>query len=217
MPITPIQTRYAGYLFRSRLEARWAVFFDTIRKNQLEYLKTIPEILRAHGEDAPVRPRVGGKLVPLKWEYEPEGFTLPSGKLYLPDFKISLFDGDTLWCEIKPKGQCSPELEEFIASGRKDWHGTVLREIPDPRLDPNQWWESVEKWFGPAEDMKEGWWDNFHGFCICRLCAAHGFEFQGSKEDRIGCGHKGYSSASIRHALAAARAAHFEHDQREVY
>lgn len=26
--ITPIQTRYAGCLFRSRLEARWAVFFD---------------------------------------------------------------------------------------------------------------------------------------------------------------------------------------------
>jgi len=28
--ITPIQTSYKGYLFRSRLEARWAVFFDTL-------------------------------------------------------------------------------------------------------------------------------------------------------------------------------------------
>lgn len=27
-PITPIETHYAGYRFRSRLEARWAVFFD---------------------------------------------------------------------------------------------------------------------------------------------------------------------------------------------
>ena len=26
--IQPIETRYQGYLFRSRLEARWAVFFD---------------------------------------------------------------------------------------------------------------------------------------------------------------------------------------------
>lgn len=26
--IRPIQTEYKGYLFRSRLEARWAVFFD---------------------------------------------------------------------------------------------------------------------------------------------------------------------------------------------
>jgi hypothetical protein len=29
--IQPIPTRYAGYHFRSRLEARWAVFFDTLR------------------------------------------------------------------------------------------------------------------------------------------------------------------------------------------
>lgn len=28
--IAPIQTAYAGYRFRSRLEARWAVFFDAI-------------------------------------------------------------------------------------------------------------------------------------------------------------------------------------------
>lgn len=28
--IKPIQTRYKGYHFRSRLEARWAVFFDAL-------------------------------------------------------------------------------------------------------------------------------------------------------------------------------------------
>ena len=28
--IKPIQTRYKGFNFRSRLEARWAVFFDAI-------------------------------------------------------------------------------------------------------------------------------------------------------------------------------------------
>jgi hypothetical protein len=28
--IKPIETRYKGYRFRSRLEARWAVFFDTM-------------------------------------------------------------------------------------------------------------------------------------------------------------------------------------------
>lgn len=30
MPIKPIQTRYRGYNFRSRLEARWGVFFDAL-------------------------------------------------------------------------------------------------------------------------------------------------------------------------------------------
>jgi len=29
--LTPIETRYNGILFRSRIEARWAVFFDKIR------------------------------------------------------------------------------------------------------------------------------------------------------------------------------------------
>lgn len=31
MGIKPIQTQYKGYRFRSRLEARWAVFFDTAK------------------------------------------------------------------------------------------------------------------------------------------------------------------------------------------
>mgnify|MGYP001194201040 CR=1 FL=1 len=31
MDIKPIETRYKGYRFRSRLEARWAVFFDALR------------------------------------------------------------------------------------------------------------------------------------------------------------------------------------------
>jgi hypothetical protein len=30
MDIKPIETRYRGYRFRSRLEARWAVFFDNL-------------------------------------------------------------------------------------------------------------------------------------------------------------------------------------------
>jgi hypothetical protein len=30
MDIKPIETEYKGYRFRSRLEARWAVFFDAI-------------------------------------------------------------------------------------------------------------------------------------------------------------------------------------------
>lgn len=29
--LQPIETRYAGYRFRSRLEARWAVFFDALK------------------------------------------------------------------------------------------------------------------------------------------------------------------------------------------
>lgn len=64
--IKAIETIYNGYRFRSRLEARWAVFFDTLQ---------------------------------VRWQYEPEGFKLPSGAGYLPDFYLPDLD---LWIEIKP-------------------------------------------------------------------------------------------------------------------
>lgn len=66
MEIKPIETHYNGYRFRSRLEARWAVFFD------------------AAG---------------IKYEYEPEGFELKSGRKYLPDFWLLEFQ---IYVEIKP-------------------------------------------------------------------------------------------------------------------
>jgi hypothetical protein len=59
-----IETRYAGCRFRSRLEARWAVFFDHLK---------------------------------IKWQYEPQGYSLPSGP-YLPDFWLP--DAEA-WIEIK--------------------------------------------------------------------------------------------------------------------
>lgn len=72
MDIKPIETIYNGYRFRSRLEARWAVFFD------------------AAG---------------IEYEYEPEGYQLSDGTMYLPDFylpKVLLRD-DTcgLFAEVK--------------------------------------------------------------------------------------------------------------------
>ena len=71
--ITAIQTEYKGYRFRSRLEARWAVFFDACHVN---------------------------------WEYEPEGFALPNGQFYLPDFFLHGCAGRSpsdLYVEVKGK------------------------------------------------------------------------------------------------------------------
>ena len=66
--IKAIETEYGGYKFRSRLEARWAIYFD---------------------------------CVGLVWEYEPEGYDLPDGRRYLPDFKITDINGDIVFYEIK--------------------------------------------------------------------------------------------------------------------
>lgn len=68
-----IETRYAGYRFRSRLEARWAVFFDSLE---------------------------------LEWEYEKQGYELPSG-LYLPDFWLPALE---VWVEVKGQEPSRDEL-----------------------------------------------------------------------------------------------------------
>lgn len=64
MKVKAIETRYADCRFRSRTEARWAVFFDALG---------------------------------IAWEYEKEGFDLPSGK-YLPDFWLPK---ERVWAEVK--------------------------------------------------------------------------------------------------------------------
>lgn len=76
-----IETYYKGYRFRSRLEARWAVFFDALG---------------------------------MRWEYEPQGFELPGGIRYLPDFRITSPQGMVRWYEIKPAGTASdPKMDAF--------------------------------------------------------------------------------------------------------
>lgn len=62
--IRAIETSYAGCRFRSRLEARWAVFLDHLK---------------------------------ITWEYERQGFDLPSGR-YLPDFWLP---EPGTWIEVK--------------------------------------------------------------------------------------------------------------------
>jgi hypothetical protein len=73
-PIQAIETRYAGCRFRSRLEARWAVFFDALH---------------------------------IEWQYEVEGYVLPDGTRYLPDFWLP-----NLGVLIEVKGE-DPTREEI--------------------------------------------------------------------------------------------------------
>jgi len=74
----PIQTVYQGYKFRSRLEARWAVFFDALK---------------------------------IKWEYEPEGYHLSNGEMYLPDFYLPGFCDRGIYAEVKPDQVVDPKAQ----------------------------------------------------------------------------------------------------------
>lgn len=75
--IMPLETLYHGVYFRSKTEARFAVFLDCIG---------------------------------IKWEYEPQGFSLGDNLNYLPDFKIynvstyhcnGFVTYDYIWVEVK--------------------------------------------------------------------------------------------------------------------
>jgi len=49
----------------------------------------------------------------IRWEYEPQTFTLPSGTLYLPDFRLPELG---IWLEVKGTGV--PRVEKAIELGR---------------------------------------------------------------------------------------------------
>lgn len=97
--IKAIETVYRGYRFRSRLEARWAVFFDALR---------------------------------LKWDYEPEGFVLPDGTRYLPDFRLTTKQRQT-WVEVKPTTPTPAEvgkLRGLVSPLRSDDYALFLCGVP---------------------------------------------------------------------------------------
>lgn len=121
--IAAIETRYAGCRFRSRLEARWAVFFDTLGITW-EYEPQGFEL--PDGDGPPVR--------------------------YLPDFKLTSTDGDVLWAEVKgSESQLRDDIERiewFLdfnspLDGMHDSWATrngfvLLGPIPRPR--PGRYW-----------------------------------------------------------------------------
>lgn len=198
MPIAPIQTTYKGYRFRSRLEARWAVFFDALG---------------------------------VPWEYEPEGFVLPSGAHYLPDFRVML-DGHPYWFEIKPGDEAeNAKFTEFMHASPQGYVGAVLNDIPDPVLVQdsfgNEYYPDRSRnpdrpfvlWSGEVDAG-----DNYYRFCVCAGCGVVGFQFEG-RSARLRCkcpcldGH-GDKDRTADHpriiaAFAKARSARFEHDERE--
>lgn len=80
---------YRGVHFRSRLEARWAIYFD---------------------------------LIGCKWQYEPEGYDLPSGN-YCPDFWCE----DNFFAEVKPTIEEAPEaIVKLVDLVGLSGHGAFL-------------------------------------------------------------------------------------------
>jgi len=106
--VKAIETVYNGHRFRSRLEARWAVFFDALG---------------------------------VGYEYEPEGFELPSGKKYLPDFRVQCHgkrgcrDSEPFDLYVEVKGRMTQrdaeKIREFACKHANEDH---MFEVENPVL-----------------------------------------------------------------------------------
>ena len=147
MKIQAIETKYKGYRFRSRLEARWAVAFDTLG---------------------------------VEWRYEPEGFQLPSGKWYLPDFRVTTKSGNKAWVEIKGNARFSShyryidsfegdektkEFARYVT--RKGGLFLLLCDIPEPQTEEITPWGKDMFSYDPVHDS----WSNI---CFCIAEFAYG-------------------------------------------
>lgn len=164
--IKAIETHYKGYRFRSRLEARWAVFFDALG---------------------------------IRWEYEKEGFSLPSGP-YLPDFWLPEFE---VWAEVKAADFTYQEIilcDQLVESIR--FPCVLLVGSPDltaysyiKKIDSTEthWAKCLVDRFGPNEQYFKG--------------KPRFLEFYDS-----GSGYQRFSEEYHR-AVTAARSARFEHGE----
>lgn len=187
-PIQPIETSYDGYLFRSRLEARWAVFFNSLK---------------------------------IPYEYEKEGYRLPSGRWYLPDFWLPKQD---CWFEVKPIEPTKEEIHDVTALGVGTHKSAFIMfgTIPSP--------ENLECYGFSYEEytIQPAWilsfkgnpiWDYHYVWCECSTCGLIGLQYD-ARSARLSCGHnrtkdsndRGYNGNSPRllKAYRKARQANFE-------
>ena len=170
--IKAIPATYNSITFRSRTEARWAVFFDALG---------------------------------IRWEYEHEGYQLPSG-WYLPDFWLPEVNGG-IFVEIKPERAATREeiarLVDLVEATRlsavlfcgapgdgaaapgdafdtRDGAGTILRWEEQPIYG-----EDDTTIIADGECSCEDW---PYYFCGCRVCGKVGIQW-GHKSERI-CRHE---------------------------
>lgn len=225
--IAPLETRYAGYRFRSRIEARWAVFLTRLGLDweyesqgfmvdwQGQVSRTYPT--GAHEAWPAVRAYAGSQL-PTAANTEPP-------TRYLPDFRVP---GLALHLEVKP---ATPHLID--PEGVKRWerfagqlaferdHGRTAMlcgPIPNPdEVDeygpprPYEWYEQPILMLG---EWHTAW-------CACPTGEHFDIQFQ-ARGGRINCGcprvigdhYRTGNHQKILNAYAAARSARFEHGER---
>jgi len=204
--VKAIETFYKGYHFRSRLEARWAVFFDTLG---------IPWRYEDEG-----------------FETEVHGETVR----YLPDFFLPYrWGGGGFYVEVKGDTNALKKdwekhaemhdfggiLPNFMDSYGEDKGLILLSEIPEP--------SNSKAYFHPILQHHKGLVKSYgsftpHGFAVVwqselasllAIDPIHGLDLSGEDWDidthQV---HTHRHHPTVVNAYAAARSARFEHGQR---
>lgn len=205
MTIQPIQTRYAGCRFRSRLEARWAVFFDTVGV-RWEY-----------------EPQ-GFHIGPYPTCETDAGVTLREWD-YLPDFLLP--DCGT-WVEVKGNGreldtdlmraaaEHLPEMSYRVEPGPRL---LILGSIPEVRSDGDWGWLGLTPWERDGEAALES---HAYGFGRFQKNLRPWVLIETSCATPYDCGEEGdrwlipaldATEPSAARGYRAARSARFEHGE----
>lgn len=169
--IAPIETRWNGYKFRSRTEARWVVYLT---------------------------------IAGVNWEYEKEGYHLPSGN-YLPDFwliNVGLRSTMKIGCWLEIKGH-SPSFKEIDLAkelGQKTENPSVIF-VGNPNA--NELPHSIQVY---------PWDDNFMQFVKCMGCGRIKIEYPESNYSSYEfCGGQtNFEHPKLVEAVFASRSARFE-------
>ena len=195
MDIKPIETYYNGYRFRSRLEARWAVFFDAMG---------------------------------IKYEYEPEGFTMSDGTMYLPDFYLpesgQFFEvkGVMTDTDLHKVQQFVSDADKCVTIGYSDFHFETCnfwgwKESEDDTFKQFSFDKNDEAWLCKCNYCGKYWFQATTGGWHCQSCGKYDgdhhfsvelYSMNGNGEQRVSA----YSEKAFD-ALIAARRARFEHGE----
>ena len=185
MKLTPLETIYNGYRFRSRLEARWAIFFDALGIDY-EYEK--------EGYDLQ-----GTWYLPDFWLPERNHWLEVKGQAPTAEEWIKM----TLLCCLTEKfatlsvGNIGPDAQHYVfLDGGPYTPRELVGRVPPPyHLFPQQWGECEE-----CQCVQLFvYCTTGEGFGWCRAC--------GCQNMRAALG-----SPRLLSAYAAARQARFEHE-----
>jgi len=223
MAIAAIETRYAGCRFRSRLEARWAVFYDALGIDW-EYEPQgfdLDRLVRAAREridfalDYSDEDTLGRSAWP--WlDKEDEPARPPRLGQYLPDFWLPR---QQIYVEIKGE---YPEQGSLTMQRLYGFSLAVMAKLVSarqfvlccggiPRPDHYGYGYSGSEYLSYAE-IWAPWWDNYWQWNRCSRCGSLDMQFEGRAErNYCGCdAGRDYCDEDVLDAMEAARSARFE-------